>query len=689
MMDEGPYQTYQYLPDGNEDNQFFLVQDDGSFLSLNNSQVQYMTHGQDVKEIVSHVQPCAVYDVSSPQFLIDVNNSSEVISMPDQFILPNGQNIIIANNYLLPAQNTVEEQIVQQNEVIQYHEPEKQIIAEVNNEMEKTTDNCTEITLNDEQFHTLEQKGWILLETNDKVYVLDTLGLHDVTTNALIQKLKSTEGSNECIQEETSLSSQQGNIRLNIGEDGVKLSDDIIEDNDFFLMNPNLDDQYVESMEISSMDTTNEDDNTIKIEMADPKTYKYITQSMINTMQEQNIIQQTQNVDNENVDIKPKNVLKKSKTRNVMFRVSTNIAFKDIPDKIALGETKSGKKLYAKITKMNSIDMPIKKYSPRCIKRVLRNKVNSSDNIKEKKLNSMNMDEEVFAKLVRQAAQQSAEVRCSAQDISSAHTTVMQLLKIPDFKTSVLDRNLIITKVVSMQDEKGASSSGGQPTLVTGRVTIDSGRHCFVHVPDMLDNIMNKTEDYKTELKKEDISDVNLEENYVLHVHVTEMKRADNVLRVSITLNTRKLPTKETFDDNRRKLAGKVFACRNCAEIFNTEDELKQHQQTSCCQNLDVEGDLSIDLDKMVAGYTTVVENGKDKIYHCNQCKMKFIKLHNCLKHLKTHYNSETINDSKDSSQNMTQAGNVQGIHKCKMCPCTFNHQQTLVKHIVNKHIKV
>lgn len=29
----------------------------------------------------------------------------------------------------------------------------------------------------------LEQKGWILLETNDKVYVLDTLGLHDITTN--------------------------------------------------------------------------------------------------------------------------------------------------------------------------------------------------------------------------------------------------------------------------------------------------------------------------------------------------------------------------------------------------------------------------------------------------------------------------------------------------------------------------
>lgn len=29
----------------------------------------------------------------------------------------------------------------------------------------------------------LEEKGWILLETNDKVFVLNTLGLHDITTN--------------------------------------------------------------------------------------------------------------------------------------------------------------------------------------------------------------------------------------------------------------------------------------------------------------------------------------------------------------------------------------------------------------------------------------------------------------------------------------------------------------------------
>lgn len=40
-----------------------------------------------------------------------------------------------------------------------------------------------QITLSDEQYNLLEQKGWILLESNDKIFVLDTLGLHDITDN--------------------------------------------------------------------------------------------------------------------------------------------------------------------------------------------------------------------------------------------------------------------------------------------------------------------------------------------------------------------------------------------------------------------------------------------------------------------------------------------------------------------------
>lgn len=40
-----------------------------------------------------------------------------------------------------------------------------------------------QITISDEQYQTLEQKGWILLESNDKIYILNTLGLHDITSN--------------------------------------------------------------------------------------------------------------------------------------------------------------------------------------------------------------------------------------------------------------------------------------------------------------------------------------------------------------------------------------------------------------------------------------------------------------------------------------------------------------------------
>lgn len=41
-----------------------------------------------------------------------------------------------------------------------------------------------QITLNDQQYQLLEQKGWLLIEVSDKVFVLDTLGgLRDVTGN--------------------------------------------------------------------------------------------------------------------------------------------------------------------------------------------------------------------------------------------------------------------------------------------------------------------------------------------------------------------------------------------------------------------------------------------------------------------------------------------------------------------------
>ncbi|XP_013148285.1 PREDICTED: uncharacterized protein LOC106110883 isoform X2 [Papilio polytes] len=660
MTDKGSFETYEYT-EGNEDDQFFLVQDDGSFLSLSNRQVQYLTQGQDIKEVVNNGQPCEMFDVTSPQLLLG-DNSAE-----DQLTLPNGETIIIADNYLLQESNTIEEQVVQQDE-----EPKKDKTKEVN--IMHKTDDCTEITLSDEQFHTLEQKGRILLETNDKVYILDTSGLHDITTNdKLIQKFKCPEGSNDC-EDDTSLSSNQDKIQLHIEGGGVKFSKEIFGDHSSYIMNINPK-QHDESMEVSTLDVTNQTVNEIESDTTQNDTNN---ESTVDTKCEQ-----LPSDDNENVDSKLKDILKTSKTKNLMFKVSTNIAFKDIPRKIVLGETMSGKKLFAKITKLNAIDLSVTQDSSIYEQRVFRKNV-FVNNTKEKKVkkNSVSAEEQLLESVVRQwwewreggGGGGAGGVRCSALDVASAHTTVMQLLKIPEFKSSVLDRNIVVTKVVSEQDEQGAYSSSGQPSLVTGRVAPDA--RCFLHEPDML-HIINTTDD-EPDIKKGDVSFiVNRKDDNVLHIHVNEMKRADNILRVSITLNIRKLPSKVISEENKRKLPGKAFACRNCAAIFNTEVELKEHQKTQCS---DVE-DASIDLDKLVAGYTVVFENGKDKIYHCNQCKMKFVKLHNCIKHLKTHYNSEVTNGDSSGAQAK--------IHKCNMCSCTFNHQQTLVKHIVNKHINI
>lgn len=46
--------------------------------------------------------------------------------------------------------------------------------------------------------------------------------------------------------------------------------------------------------------------------------------------------------------------------------------------------------------------------------------------------------------------------------------------------------------------------------------------------------------DDEPDIKKGDVSFiVNRKDDNVLHIHVNEMKRADNILRVSITLNIR------------------------------------------------------------------------------------------------------------------------------------------------------
>ncbi|CAK1586931.1 unnamed protein product [Parnassius mnemosyne] len=655
-MDKNSYETYEYLPTAeNETNQFFVVQDDGSFLSVNR-QIQYVTEVQNVKEVLESVEPCTVYDVSSQQFYIDVDNTAELISVSDEFVLPVGENNILPNNYLLTLTSSTEQQIEQQGAADQHKELETQLETVDDGQSPIQVNSCTEITLSDEQYHTLEQKGWILLETDEKVFVVDTLGLHDITSNyKLIQKLKLEDGSiYENIQPESeSLSNQGDNIESIIEEDNIKLSKEIIQDHELLLNNIEKDESAV------------------------------MTNSVV---EPQEII----TLQNEAVSLSSlNNELSKSTTGNT-FKLKTDIVFGDIPEKILLGETANGKKLFAKIKKLNNNNVrKANEIPPRNDQKQVHRKQNSAsndENIKQVALGDTTLNESQFESLIRLAIQNNSEVKCSADDVASADSVVTQLLKVPAFRPSVLNQNLVITKEVSVQDDTGTLRAVGLQSLVTGRITtLDEERYYFVHLPRMLQQLMNRSDSDLTPVKKKSTLSENMNngDGNVLHVHVTEIKRADNVLRVSITLNKRQLPNDSNVTaDCKRKQSNMVYCCSACAAVFQTEKELQDHQEKQC---MNVDKVLTIDIEKK--GYTTKLK-GKRKTYFCNQCQLKFTKLFNCLKHLKTHFNCVESADN-NSLKSESKEDQKNGIYKCKMCSSTYFHSSTLSKHIVSKHIKV
>ncbi|KAH9639311.1 hypothetical protein HF086_012921 [Spodoptera exigua] len=200
-MDKNAYETYEFLPTNSsetEPDQFFVLQDDGTFLL--NRQIQYVAQVQDVKEVLEDVQPCTVYGVSSQQFFVDVDNSAELISVSgdfeqNQFILPDGDNGLYSNSFLLQPSTSGNTEPMEEDVVVDEYKQQNTQDVDVDIDVvtytSKQGNNFTEITISDEQYQMLEQKGWILLESNDKIFVLNTLGLHDITTNdKLVQKLK-------------------------------------------------------------------------------------------------------------------------------------------------------------------------------------------------------------------------------------------------------------------------------------------------------------------------------------------------------------------------------------------------------------------------------------------------------------------------------------------------------------------
>lgn len=62
-----------------------------------------------------------------------------------------------------------------------------------------------------------------------------------------------------------------------------------------------------------------------------------------------------------------------------------------------------------------------------------------------------------------------------------------------------------------------------------------------------------------------------------------------------------------------------------------------------------------------------------------------FTKLNNCQKHIKTHFNQDSVDEESDKKE-IKKTGEV---YKCNMCSCTYLHAATLSKHIVSKHIKM
>ncbi|CAH0725766.1 unnamed protein product, partial [Brenthis ino] len=640
LMEKEAYESYEYLQENNEDNeenQFIVVQDDGTILSVNRP-IQYVTQVQDVKEALDHAQANIVYDVTPQQFYVNVDNSSELVSVTDQFILPEGENNMYANSFLIQAvENDEEEQMEQDGAVQPKEEVDNNACVEVSVELDnaenKTNGDCTEITLSDDQYQLLEQKGWILLETSDKIYLLDTLGLHDITADKkLIEKLRHE--SQIDLNEETS---------TNKGEN-VEVTYENCEEN---------------------YETTEVEEQTDYI-------FEEEVEHQEETVTHFNSKEEDSDNDNGHLSSKhfPHDYVKLNSVRDTSYRregealrIKTKFSFKDIPPEIVLGRTVHGKKLVASV-----------KTEKQNLRSALTNKavgekfqrVSDEDSVEHLK-NDTGLDDAKFDSLLQENLWSNAD-RCSKKDVTAAEIVVEQLLRVPAFKPTILERRLLVTKVVIEEHKTNQLYTETVPTLVTGRVIRNDNKLNFVYIPDLLRRSLRNVQGSRK---------VN-EDNY-LHIHIREMKGIDGITRISITLNKRNIPL-NSLADNARNKQNMVFACSACAAVYKTEEGLKLHQETEC---MEIDDLLTIDADNTSNSYS-VVQTGKDKQYMCNQCHSIFTKLSNCQKHIKTHFNQDNVTDSEETGNKKPE-----GIFKCKMCPGTYLHAATLSKHIVTKHIKI
>ncbi|XP_034834633.1 uncharacterized protein [Maniola hyperantus] len=668
-MDKNEYETYEYLPTNyvneTDTSQLLVVQEDGTFLCFDRP-IQYVNQVDDRKDVLEGVQGCDVYNVVPQQLYIHGDNSSELISVPDQFILPDEENNSYANNYLLQDDENSKEVPMEQDEVVQYKEVTTNIeesgINDIDTESaaDKNTGDCTEITLNDEQYQLLEQKGWILLESSDKTFLLDSSGLHDITADEkLTLKLKCELQEN--VEEE--------GVTCSIKVDEIQNKPTEIKLENIQPAVENIADMAGYIIEEEGIIEEQEPEENPNFSNNQQGTLKTITEEIIEDgCADVADIMTPIEAEHDYVklnSVKDSYVKKQSDT----IKIKTKFLFKNVPPEIVLGKF-NGKKLIARVVKT---DRPVRK---------LGRNTQDTQMATTEQPGFAGLDDNKFEDLIREAVR--GTIECGVKDVTAAEIVVGQLSRVPAFRPAVMERGLIITKVIVQEHETGNLYSESNPSLVTGRAIRerDNFNNCrFRFIPEMLRKLA-----YTEEYQNDDDYDGESNHYNFLHIHIRETKSIDGIIRISITLNKRHIPL-NLFTDNNAKLPNTIYACSSCASVYNTEEGLQLHHETECITT-ETENTLTIDADEN--SYTIINLSKGNKQYACNMCNIVYTKLDDCQEHIKTHFKEEPVSDSGRTSKQIvhTEIKKTLSLYRCKMCNRAFLDACALSKHIVAKHIQ-
>ncbi|XP_038222475.1 uncharacterized protein LOC119840049 [Zerene cesonia] len=675
-MDSNGYETFEYLQPNNveDNNQLFVLQNDGTFLSINRP-VEFITQVQNVENVLEEVQP--VYNVQPQQFYVDVNNSSELISVPDEYVLPTETNNMYSSNYLLQQPpNSSEVRIQQTVGQIAESVVEQMILPEINVPMDvNINDNldtnpiqnngCTEITITDEQYKILEQKGWVLVDTNDKVYLIDTLGFHDITNDTqLIQKLRAEMANQEPSYSESFASNQLESkvvlneaIPNNINPEQVTIP----------YVTENSEQIDLQAMDIQSYQNIEDDpeilQNSEKKEVPDLMPLeKEFLETTINELAEK---------------------YEKSDPRinNNTIKIKTKFSLEEIPQEIIIGKTVNGKKLVARIAKPKEPKEPIEPTTTD----------DMSKKCKPKTYPTISAFHQKIEKIIQQAVRGHINPLSEEEVFANVDKVIQQLLRVPAFKPAVIERKLILTKIIISENKDQTSIQESDPIIITGKVLKqDEDKWVFHYIPDMLEKIKEIKEDDKNNVTKKLYHGGDVDVTF-LQIHVQEVNSPDGLARISITLNKRVilLKSRKIAEELEKQVPSPklkpVFACTACAAVFKTKAQLRCHLQV---HKMDFDFDSLLTIhSKNSNNPFNVVELGQRKEFICNECQHKTSRVSMMLRHIRSHF-KVTDEDSDEEDSNDSEKTS-EGKYKCKMCSTNFLYASSLSKHLLSKHIKV